>query len=74
MSQIYYTLQVNVPLNDGIDDNSYEQMFKPVLREILGTYDPKVRSVAVCCYVLLMCCYVLLMCCSCVANVLLMCC
>ena len=33
---------VNVPLNDGIDDNSYEQMFKPVMREILGTYDPKV--------------------------------
>ena len=32
---------VNVPLNDGIDDNSYEQMFKPVMREILGTYDPK---------------------------------
>ena len=29
---------VNVPLNDGIDDNSYEQMFKPVMREILGTY------------------------------------
>lgn len=32
---------MNVPLNDGIDDNSYEQMFKPVMREILGTYDPK---------------------------------
>ena len=32
---------VNVPLNDGIDDNSYEQMFKPVMSAILGTYDPK---------------------------------
>lgn len=32
---------VNVPLNDGIDDKSYEQMFQPVMREILGTYDPK---------------------------------
>ena len=36
---MYYS--VNVPLNDGIDDSSYEQMFKPVMREILGTYDPK---------------------------------
>ena len=35
----YYS--VNVPLNDGIDDNSYEQMFKPVMREILGSYNPK---------------------------------
>jgi len=44
MSQICCILKVNVPLNDGIDDNSYEQMFKPVMREILGTYDPKVRT------------------------------
>jgi len=33
---------VNVPLQDGIDDNCYEQIFKPIMREVMGTYDPKV--------------------------------
>ncbi|EKX43933.1 hypothetical protein GUITHDRAFT_72637 [Guillardia theta CCMP2712] len=32
---------VNVPLHDGIDDSSFEQIFKPIIREIIGTYDPK---------------------------------
>jgi len=33
---------VNVPLNDGINDESYESIFKPVMTEIMATYDPKV--------------------------------
>jgi acetoin utilization deacetylase AcuC-like enzyme len=33
---------VNVPLQDGINDNCYEQIFKPIMREVMGTYDPKV--------------------------------
>ena len=32
---------VNVPLHDGIDYSSYEQIFKPIMRSIMGTYDPK---------------------------------
>ncbi|KAJ1489465.1 hypothetical protein T484DRAFT_1936930 [Baffinella frigidus] len=32
---------VNVPLHDGIDDSSYEQVFKPIMRAIMATYDPK---------------------------------
>jgi acetoin utilization deacetylase AcuC-like enzyme len=35
----YYS--INVPLNDGIDDDSYEHMFKPIIRAVMGTYDPK---------------------------------
>lgn len=34
----YYS--VNVPLKDGIDDLSYEQIFKPVVARIIETYQP----------------------------------
>mmetsp|Transcript_11619 Transcript_11619/g.23314 ORF Transcript_11619/g.23314 Transcript_11619/m.23314 type:complete len:439 (-) Transcript_11619:78-1394(-) len=32
---------INVPLHDGMDDSSYEQVFKPIMRAIMGTFDPK---------------------------------
>lgn len=34
----YYS--VNVPLQDGIDDDSYESVFKPVIQKIMETYVP----------------------------------
>ena len=34
----YYS--VNVPLHDGIDDQSYETIFKPVLDKIMEIYKP----------------------------------
>jgi len=34
----YYTL--NVPLQDGIDDQSYEQLFKPIMRKVMERYRP----------------------------------
>eukprot|EP00045_Choanoeca_perplexa_P005907 m.49585 g.49585 ORF g.49585 m.49585 type:complete len:428 (-) comp13358_c0_seq1:82-1365(-) len=35
----YYSL--NVPLKDGIDDDGYLALFKPVIREVIAKYDPK---------------------------------
>lgn len=34
----YYS--VNYPLNDGIDDLSFEMTFKPVMNEIMARYRP----------------------------------
>jgi len=34
----YYS--VNVPLEDGIDDASYETVFKPVIREVMAIFKP----------------------------------
>jgi len=34
----YYSL--NVPLNDGIDDRTYERLFKPVMQAVMDTYKP----------------------------------
>lgn len=34
----YYAL--NVPLRDGIDDESYEQLFKPVMAKVMEVYQP----------------------------------
>eukprot|EP01114_Cavostelium_apophysatum_P024329 TRINITY_DN9485_c0_g1_i1.p1 TRINITY_DN9485_c0_g1~~TRINITY_DN9485_c0_g1_i1.p1 ORF type:complete len:429 (-),score=78.79 TRINITY_DN9485_c0_g1_i1:33-1319(-) len=36
----YYSL--NVPLNDGIDDSSYQSLFKPVIQATIETYQPAV--------------------------------
>ena len=35
----YYSL--NVPLKDGIDDESYEQLFKPIMQKVMEVYDPE---------------------------------
>uniref|UniRef100_A0A7N0UXE5 Histone deacetylase n=1 Tax=Kalanchoe fedtschenkoi TaxID=63787 RepID=A0A7N0UXE5_KALFE len=35
----YYS--VNVPLDAGIDDDSYQFMFKPIMRKVMEVYDPK---------------------------------
>ena len=32
---------VNYPLNDGIDDESYRQIFKPVMDEVMANYQPE---------------------------------
>lgn len=32
---------VNVPLRDGIDDASYEQLFKPIMRKVMERYRPE---------------------------------
>ena len=32
---------VNYPLNDGIDDDSYRQIFKPVMSEVMANYQPE---------------------------------
>jgi histone deacetylase 1/2 len=34
----YYS--VNMPLNDGIDDESYESVFKPILQKVMEVYRP----------------------------------
>ncbi|CAE7542287.1 HDAC1, partial [Symbiodinium microadriaticum] len=34
----YYS--VNVPLSDGIDDSSYESIFKPVMGKVMEVYQP----------------------------------
>ncbi len=34
----YYA--VNVPLRDGIDDTTYEGLFKPVINRIMEAYQP----------------------------------
>ncbi|XP_046857636.1 probable histone deacetylase 1-B [Xenia sp. Carnegie-2017] len=34
----YYA--VNFPLRDGIDDESYEQIFKPIITKVMETYQP----------------------------------
>ncbi|KAG4301266.1 hypothetical protein PCK1_002576 [Pneumocystis canis] len=34
----YYS--VNIPLRDGIDDESYESVFKPIIRKIIEWYRP----------------------------------
>lgn len=31
---------VNVPLKDGIDDFSYETMFKPIMKSIIDNFKP----------------------------------
>jgi len=36
----YYA--VNFPLRDGIDDDSYEQIFQPVLSKVMESYQPSV--------------------------------
>jgi len=33
---------VNVPLHDGIEDRQFEEIFKPIIREAMGTYNPSV--------------------------------
>ena len=33
---------MNIPLNDGIDDESYEQLFKPIMRKVVEVYKPEV--------------------------------
>ena len=34
----YYS--VNVPLNDGIDDDSYQSLFKPIISKVMEVYQP----------------------------------
>jgi histone deacetylase 1/2 len=34
----YYS--VNVPLEDGIDDDSYEDLFKPIMTRVMEQYQP----------------------------------
>jgi histone deacetylase 1/2 len=34
----YYA--VNFPLRDGIDDESYEQIFVPIMSKVMETYQP----------------------------------
>ena len=34
----YYS--VNVPLNDGMDDNSYQKLFKPIISKVMEMYRP----------------------------------
>ena len=34
----YYS--VNVPLDDGIDDDSYEDLFKPIMTRVMEVYQP----------------------------------
>eukprot|EP00250_Pteridium_aquilinum_P010413 c19368_g1_i1 orf=1202-2872(+) len=34
----YYSL--NVPLNDGIDDDSYHSLFKPIISKVMEVYQP----------------------------------
>lgn len=36
----YYA--VNVPLKDGMDDSSYEMLFKPIMRKVMEVYQPEV--------------------------------
>jgi histone deacetylase 1/2 len=36
----YYA--VNFPLRDGIDDDTYEKIFQPVMEKIIGSYQPAV--------------------------------
>ncbi|KAK9866799.1 hypothetical protein WJX84_009469 [Apatococcus fuscideae] len=36
----YYS--VNIPLKDGIDDHSYELLFKPVMQKVMQIYQPEV--------------------------------
>ena len=36
----YYS--INVPLNDGIDDHSYENIFQPIISKVVETYQPNV--------------------------------
>ena len=31
---------MNVPLKDGIDDQSYAALFKPVMRKLIQVYQP----------------------------------
>lgn len=31
---------MNVPLKDGIDDQSYAALFKPVMRKLIEVYQP----------------------------------
>ena len=33
---------MNIPLNDGIDDESYEQLFKPIMCKVVEVYKPEV--------------------------------
>lgn len=33
---------VNVPLCEGINDESYQQLFKPVITSVIDNYDPSV--------------------------------
>ena len=35
----YYS--VNFPMNDGINDQTYETAFKPVMREIIKQFKPE---------------------------------
>lgn len=35
---------VNFPLNEGIDDNSYYSVFKPVIDRIMQVFKPEVSS------------------------------
>ena len=35
----YYS--VNVPLKDGIDDSSYEQLYKPIMAKVMQVFQPE---------------------------------
>ncbi|GLJ41875.1 hypothetical protein SUGI_0867010 [Cryptomeria japonica] len=35
----YYS--VNVPLRDGIDDESFQSLFKPIIQQVMTVYDPE---------------------------------
>ena len=32
---------LNVPLNDGIDDDSFQDLFRPVIRKVMEAYQPE---------------------------------
>ncbi|KAF5199283.1 Histone deacetylase [Thalictrum thalictroides] len=36
----YYAL--NVPLNDGIDDESFQSLFQPIIKKVMDVYQPEV--------------------------------
>jgi acetoin utilization deacetylase AcuC-like enzyme len=36
----YYS--VNVPLKEGMDDESYQELFKPIITSVIDNYDPSV--------------------------------
>ena len=37
-----FLFSVNVPLKDGVSDNNYHELYKPILAEIIRRFDPSV--------------------------------
>ena len=35
---------VNVPLREGMDDDSYERVFQPVIRDVMDFYQVRMNS------------------------------